>query len=131
MTSKIVTSFFIGLEFAAPVGADIDLRSCMEEFVFIVNSWEDRENGMDLKINPVLRKDLPDYVTEDNSVDLEKLEFEEELENGHENEKVDSTFGKKNLHVQGSVITSAASDGEDTLTSPLKKIKISKDVQDV
>lgn len=77
---KIITSFFIGLEFAVPLDTVVDLKSCIEEFVNIVNSWEDRKTGMDVTIDHVLQKDLPAYVREDNSVDLEKLEIDEESE---------------------------------------------------
>ncbi len=76
----IVTSFFIGLEFAVPLDTVLDLKSCIDEFVNIVNSWEDRKNGMDVTIKHVLQKDLPAYVKEDSSVDLEKLEIDEESE---------------------------------------------------
>lgn len=76
----MVTSFFIGLEFSIPVDTVVDIRSCIEEFVQIANSWEGRKSGMDLEIEHILQKDLPLYVTQNDSVDLEQLELEEAID---------------------------------------------------
>ena len=105
--TKLVTSFFIALRFSPSVDS-VDLRSCMDEFVHIVNSWEDRKSTMDLTIKHMLQKDLPDYVyQDDNLIDLETLEFSS------------SSLGKRRADTSFCV-----NDLDTVMESPMKKANI-------
>ena len=122
-SSKIVTTFFIALRFSPGVNS-VDLKSCTDEFVYIANSWKNRKSSMDLKIDHVLQKDLPEYVTQNDTDDLENLLIEEEIDVGVK--VTDSTsFDNKNLEVE-EVRFHVTPDDVNVLASPLKKAKITK-----
>ena len=53
--------FFVALRFAPGVDT-VNLRHCASDFLYKVNSWEERKEGMDLGIAHVLQEDLPDFV---------------------------------------------------------------------
>ena len=67
---QIITSFFVALRFAQGTNS-VDLKSCIEEFVNIVNNWEHRVSSMDLTIEHVLEKDLPEYVRNCNDAQID------------------------------------------------------------
>ena len=56
-----ISSFFIALRFSPKIES-IDLKPNTLEFTSIVNSWENRKEGMDILINHVLNQDLPSCV---------------------------------------------------------------------
>eukprot|EP00529_Nitzschia_sp_RCC80_P041569 CAMPEP_0113445372 /NCGR_PEP_ID=MMETSP0014_2-20120614/3152_1 /TAXON_ID=2857 /ORGANISM="Nitzschia sp." /LENGTH=318 /DNA_ID=CAMNT_0000336421 /DNA_START=262 /DNA_END=1214 /DNA_ORIENTATION=- /assembly_acc=CAM_ASM_000159 len=49
---------FIGLKFSAGVES-VDLKQCTSEFLYSINSWEGRNDGMDFLLDTILREDLP------------------------------------------------------------------------
>jgi poly(A) polymerase len=53
--------FFVALRFAPGVDT-VNLRYCTSDFLYKVNSWEERKEGMDLGIAHVLQEDLPSFV---------------------------------------------------------------------
>jgi poly(A) polymerase len=61
-SGRRASSFFIGLRFATGLER-IDLSQCTNEFLSIVNSWEGRRVGMDLTIDHILQRDLPEFVS--------------------------------------------------------------------
>lgn len=67
---QIITSFFIALRFAQGIDS-VDLKTCIEEFVNIVNNWEHRVLSMDLTIEHALDKDLPEYVKNYNDTQID------------------------------------------------------------
>mmetsp|Transcript_10037 Transcript_10037/g.14926 ORF Transcript_10037/g.14926 Transcript_10037/m.14926 type:complete len:531 (-) Transcript_10037:137-1729(-) len=54
-------SFFIALRFAHGV-ENINISDLASEFLYKVNSWEERREGMDLKLEHKLQQDLPAYI---------------------------------------------------------------------
>ncbi len=127
-TTKIVTSFFIALRFSSPGVDSVDLKSCTEEYLHIVNSWENRNGSMDLTIEHVLQKDLPEYVTKDDTTDLEKLDFEDDISNGTNPTSLDKKRllpVKVDLEVCVNKALHNANATQESLASPLKRTKIS------
>lgn len=55
------TYFYIALRFEYGV-ENVDTTSCMQEFLYMVNTWEGRKKGMDIKIDHVLQRNLPSFV---------------------------------------------------------------------
>lgn len=58
---KYMSSFFIALRFAYGV-ENVDLKSCTSEFLYKVNSWHERQYGMDLTIEHKTQHNLPRFV---------------------------------------------------------------------
>jgi hypothetical protein len=50
--------FFIGLKFS-PGLESVNLKQCTTEFLYNINSWEGRKDGMDFTMETILREDLP------------------------------------------------------------------------
>mmetsp|Transcript_29898 Transcript_29898/g.60668 ORF Transcript_29898/g.60668 Transcript_29898/m.60668 type:complete len:281 (-) Transcript_29898:1516-2358(-) len=63
-----VASFFVALRFDEGV-EDIDLKPNAEEFLYKINSWEGRQQGMDLMIDCLVQNELPSFVFDDVDVD--------------------------------------------------------------
>lgn len=61
----ITAAFFIALRFANGIDS-VDLKNCTEEFVYKVNTWEERKHDMDLSIMHVLQSELPSFVFDKN-----------------------------------------------------------------
>ena len=59
-----IASFFVALRFADGV-EDVDLKPNAEEFLYKINSWEGRQEDMDLMIDCLVQSELPSYVFED------------------------------------------------------------------
>lgn len=57
-----MTSYFIALTFAPNV-KKCDLTSAVQDFVYKVNAWEGRVEGMELTIEALKRDQLPSFVT--------------------------------------------------------------------
>lgn len=57
--------FFIALRFAPGI-EHVDLRSSTFDFLSVVNSWEGRQLGMDLKLSRITANDLPLFALECN-----------------------------------------------------------------
>ncbi len=118
---EIETSFFVGLRFADGVDT-VDLKSCAAEFVYLANSWVDRKEGMDLKIQHVLQTELPGFVL------LDEARHNEASQKGlqEDSEEIDSCLEvntSDNLIVATSLNDMESPD--DCLASPMKKAKIS------
>ena len=62
-----IASFFVALRFAEGV-EDVDLKPNAEEFLYKINSWEGRQQGMDLMIDCLVQNELPSYVFDDGDV---------------------------------------------------------------
>lgn len=63
------TYFYIALRFEYGV-ENVDTTSCTQEFLYMVNTWEGRKAGMDIKLEHVLQRNLPSFVF-DNSLEGE------------------------------------------------------------
>lgn len=68
-----VSWFFIALSFHIPRSAveaaaggvhNVDLSAVIQEFAFVVDQWELRHGGMDLQVDHVRRRDIPDWVVQ-------------------------------------------------------------------
>jgi len=119
--AKIVTSFYIALRFEENIRS-VDLKSCMEEYTYMVNNFEGRKMGMDLNIKHVLQEDLPNYVFEDNEdVDLEKL-VEAERSVNEDSKREQQSLISRNPESQSNDF---ANQSLQSLASPMKKAKIS------
>lgn len=57
-----MTSYFVALTFAPNV-KKYDLTAVVQEFVYRVNGWEGRSEGMELTIEALKRQQLPSFVT--------------------------------------------------------------------
>lgn len=66
-TCKQENHFFIALRFA-PWVESVDLRFYISDFLYKMNSWEERKEGMDLGICHVLQQDLPSFVFDHPSI---------------------------------------------------------------
>lgn len=118
-STKIVTSFFMGLRFSPGIDY-VQLKSCTDEFLYMVMGWDKRNDSMDLTITHFLEKDLPEYIIQDDIVDLEKLELEEEMESKAKETSSDSPEKKLQVSVR------VGNSPDDLLASPLKKAKTTK-----
>lgn len=55
------TYFYMALRFEYGV-ENVDTTSCTHEFLYMVNTWENRKAGMDIKLDHVLQRNLPSFV---------------------------------------------------------------------
>jgi len=137
-TQEIVTSFFIALRFAYGMES-VDLIGCTAEYVYSANSWKDRKKGMDLRIEHVLQKDLPDFVFEGSLVGNEASDAESDdrdicssgddaAENAAKSLVVDTTFEVAAVLycMDSPVVLSGMDSPEDCLASPMKRARINQ-----
>eukprot|EP00557_Chaetoceros_sp_GSL56_P006421 CAMPEP_0176504642 /NCGR_PEP_ID=MMETSP0200_2-20121128/16049_1 /TAXON_ID=947934 /ORGANISM="Chaetoceros sp., Strain GSL56" /LENGTH=785 /DNA_ID=CAMNT_0017904101 /DNA_START=189 /DNA_END=2546 /DNA_ORIENTATION=- len=124
-TQFIATYFFIALRFANGIES-VDLIGSCSEFVYSVNSWEGRKEGMDLQINHVLQHDLPTFVYNDDSESRDSdVEDKDPLPNMDDTIAVARNPHLSN-HLQCYTLLREMVSPDDCLASPLKKTKIGK-----
>lgn len=56
--------FYVALRFSPDVES-VDLKPLLEDFLTMLNSWDGREDGMDLDVNVLVQDELPQIVTSD------------------------------------------------------------------
>eukprot|EP00804_Cyclotella_cryptica_P012051 CCRYP_004496-RA/>CCRYP_004496-RA protein AED:0.01 eAED:0.01 QI:205/1/1/1/1/1/2/720/597 len=123
--SLFIASFFIALRFAGSVQR-VDLGPLATDFLQVVNSWEKRQNTMDLIMNVVSQKHLPPFVFEADSeaisstkLNTQELQFSSKVSTDfeHATTPISSSLGRKSQ-------CDSASSSPSEFTSPLKRTKI-------
>ncbi len=124
--SEIASHFFIALRFAYGI-ENVDLIDLTAEYTYSVNNWDERAQGMDLRINHVLQRDLPAFVFKSSSQNDNQA-----CNNAQDEEIISSAVHEvDSKNVQGTKIKPEIStvrhdvkSAEDCLTSPMLKAKI-------
>ena len=81
--SSVCTSlFYVALRFSPDVES-IDLKPLLEDFLNMLNSWDGREDGMDLDVTVLLQNELPHFVFGDDNHDDGD---DDDQENGQHNQ---------------------------------------------
>jgi len=113
----LVTTFFVAVTFA-PGMRRADLTPSIQDWVFKVNRWEQRNLGMDLSIRHVRGQDLPDFC------------LGREGEQEEEQEEVEPANGLETLQEQnGAVPHQPAATAPSERTVPAKDLNTSADIQ--
>lgn len=60
--------FYVALRFSPDVES-VDLKPLLEDFLNMLNSWDEREDGMDLDVDILLQNELPQFVFQDEECD--------------------------------------------------------------
>ena len=76
--------FYVALRFSPDVES-VDLKPLLENFLIMLNTWEGREDGMDLDVNVLRQDELPQFVFGDDE-DKGQLDDNEEDDNDGDQE---------------------------------------------
>lgn len=118
ISNGIVTYSFIALRFTEGIES-VDIIGCTNEFTYMVNSWEGRKLGMDLRIDHVLQSDLPSFVFEDS---IDKNEEKETLQmEGNSVSMVDGLMSPFEKKTSIKSLQGRRTDVDESLASPLKR----------
>lgn len=127
---KYVSSFFIAVRFAANI-QKVDLGPLVIDYLQIVNSWERRNQTMDLAINIVRQENLPPFVFE---VECSEKENEAVIDDGSstasETASKSSGEGDCALTVDTTIVEKDADTHNETNTIENGPAKEKRDVSD-
>ena len=123
-----ISSFFIALRFAK-LAKRVDLGPLVQEYLQIVNSFEGREDGMDLTMQLVSKKNLPSFVfaTDDVENEVKSSQKVDDALNTDETSYDKNTEGQAETPLPTGAKKKPLDESEtspSTNISPLKKTRI-------